>query len=386
MENIVEPNIDFDFSALSLAQPTGIQGGAYFTKIQNKGKSLYVQTPKSTSKQGFIRNGKKINIDLMFESNATDSSFLQWLENLELRCHQLIFEKGNQWFQNNLEKSDIETAFLSPMKLYKSGKYYILHVNTKVNTVTNAPIIKIYNEKEETVALDDIYPETNVVSILEIQGIKFTSRNFQIEMELKQMMTLNTDILFENCVIKPNASSVSVLEPVLEPVPEPVLEPVPEPVLEPVLAKKEFLESLCDEIIEAEKDIQEDDEDTEEEELPPLKIGESIFTNDALEEIKMNTTEDDTNILQEVHLEPDDVEDAITLKKPNHVYYEIYKQARRKAREAKKEAIMAFLEARNIKKTYLLEDDSESDSESDFDIDSDIQSEFSEAEKEAFRI
>ena len=35
METIIEPNDNFDFSKLSLAQPIGIQGGAYFTKILN---------------------------------------------------------------------------------------------------------------------------------------------------------------------------------------------------------------------------------------------------------------------------------------------------------------------------------------------------------------
>ena len=56
-------------------------------------------------------------------------------------------------------------------------------------------------------------------------------------------------------------------------------------------------------------------------------------------------------------------DDKMTLKKPNQVYYEIYKQARKKAKQAKKDAIMAFLEAKNIKKTYMLEDLDESDSD-----------------------
>ena len=38
MDNIIEPNESFDFTQLSLAHPTGIQGGAYFTKIENKKK------------------------------------------------------------------------------------------------------------------------------------------------------------------------------------------------------------------------------------------------------------------------------------------------------------------------------------------------------------
>jgi hypothetical protein len=55
--------------------------------------------------------------------------------------------------------------------------------------------------------------------------------------------------------------------------------------------------------------------------------------------------------------------ETITLKKPNQVYYEIYKKSREKAKEAKKEAILAFLEAKNIKKTYMLDDIDDSDSD-----------------------
>ena len=75
--------------------------------------------------------------------------------------------------------------------------------------------------------------------------------------------------------------------------------------------------------------------------------------------------------------------ETITLKKPNQVYYEIYKEARKKAKSAKREAIVAFLEAKNIKKTYMLDDLDESDSD-DSDLDnisnSDAESETEELE------
>ena len=59
--------------------------------------------------------------------------------------------------------------------------------------------------------------------------------------------------------------------------------------------------------------------------------------------------------------------ETITLKKPNQVYYEIYQKAREKAKDAKKKAVLAFLEMKNIKKTYMLDDIDESD-ESDNDL------------------
>ena len=54
MENIIEPNDTFDFSKLSLAHPVGVQGGAYFTKIEFNKK---LESYKITSyKSGNIHN------------------------------------------------------------------------------------------------------------------------------------------------------------------------------------------------------------------------------------------------------------------------------------------------------------------------------------------
>jgi len=199
MDNIIEPNESFDFSKLSLAHPVGIQGGAFFTKIEYNKKPLYIQTVKSLTRQGFVKSGKKYYCDLMFDKNA--EILISWFENLEEKCHKLIYEKKDAWFQGSLEESDIETAFNSLIRTYKSGKYYLLRTNVK-NNKDDTPAVKIYNEKEFTLGIQDITTETETISILEIQGIKFTSRNFQIEIELKQMMVLDNEPIFENCLIK----------------------------------------------------------------------------------------------------------------------------------------------------------------------------------------
>jgi len=421
MENIIQPNDSFDFSTISLAHPTGIQGGAYFTKIYNNGKPLYIQTPKSLTKQGFVKNGKKIYADLMFDNN--DEQFIHWLENLETKCQDLIFEKKDSWFENQLDKNDIETAFTSPMRIYKSGKFYLVRVNVKVAASSNLTSVKIYNENETPLTIDDVNNETSIISILEIQGIKFTSRNFQIEIELKQSMILNSDALFESCLIKTAATKKQNIEERLTErdigikikmsksstednndieienleTPVEVLENLSNEILkgDEALVKKE---DNSENVIADDKSVEYDDDDLDEEDeffRPPLTLGNEIKPNavvvnsskpsvqfqnlaseselNGLEEIDfdINSIVEDDNIsdfgeLREVDLEASLEaldENAMQLKKPNQVYYEIYKQARKKAKQAKKEAIMAFLEAKNIKKTYMLEDLDESDSD-----------------------
>lgn len=387
MDNIFLPNDQFDFSQLSLAHPTGIQGGAYFTRIQMQNKPLYIETPKSLTRQGFIKNGKKIYCDLMFDNN--DEQLIHWLESLETKCQELIYKKADTWFENKLELSDIESAFASPMRIYKSGKYYLVRVNVKVNYSTNIPQVKIYNENETPVTLEDVTPENNIISIIEVQGIKFTSRNFQIELELKQSMVLNSEKIFESCLIKSSTNKpqakIALDEPSL------LMKQQPEngsANLEETEITLENVENLEDsgpnEIVEdlTEKingmNVFSNNANNEEKKEKEIKIDTAIETLSDVEELV-----DTSNDLTEVNLTTtaSDLE-TITLKKPNQVYYEIYKAARNKAKEAKKQAIIAFLEAKNIKKTYMLEDLDDSEDSEDSDMDFDDLSETSENDLE----
>jgi len=366
MENIIQPNESFNFNQLTLSHPVGIQGGAYFTKIQNNNKPLYIQTPKSLTRQGFVKTGKKYYCDLMFDKNS--ESLIHWFENLEEKCQQLIYDKSDTWFQTALEMNDVETAFNSVIRVYKSGKYYLVRTNVK-NSANVEPSVKIYNEQEFPVSYTEINSETNIISILEIQGIKFTSRNFQIEIELKQIMILNNEPIFESCLIKTLQSTAKVetketakvdTESQLESNPkadtkqESQMEsnPKAEPTLtENILFKTEDLENDAKEETGFSQSIPENE----------MKLMNEI---DLIDKQSL----DESCELKEIQeLSPESLE-TFTLKKPNEVYFKLYKNAKTKAKQAKKSAILAYLEAKQIKKTYLLDNLNDSDSEFDEEI------------------
>ena len=398
MEDIIEPTIDYDFSKLYLGPPSTLAGGAYFTRMMyNSNKLLYLQTPKCLTKQGFVKSGKKMFVDLMFDNN--DTVFINWIENLESKCQELIHSKGDAWFQTKLEKDDIETSFTSPFKIYKSGKYYLLRVNVKPN-------IKIYNEADEIIKIEDITPEKNIISILEIQGIKFTSRNFQIEIELKQSMIVSPDPFLDECFIKkPNKKTTGLVTTAA------VTSSLNNVSLDKASDTNSPKIDLDDNDDDFEDDnIKDDNEDDNikdyNEDLNKITVVsdtpdlEDFITETANELTKMNQTnpkgleetekevindnivleieelefpeKEDPNTLKEVDLTSSLVNslESITLKKPNQVYYEIYKKAREKAKECKKAAIAAYLEAKNIKNTYMLEDNDDSDSEVESDDES----------------
>jgi hypothetical protein len=357
MDNIIEPTMDFDFSKLYLASPSSLTGGAYFTRIFLNNKPLYIQTTKSLTKQGFIKSGKKMYTDLMFNNN--DTILINWLENLESRCQELIHEKGSEWFESQLDKNDIETAFSPTMKLFKSGKFYLLRVNVKPN-------IKIYNEVDEVIDYENIKTETNIISILEIQGIKFTSRNFQIEIELKQSMIVSPDPFLDECFIK-KPLTVKKKNNYLEETKEEIKELVESSNSSNKEANMAFLKNEINNNSIFNNTSMSIEEENENEDENNVNID---ITN--IEDLNKNDEKDNLFELTEVNFNSynDDINDnlePITLQKPNEVYYKIYKAAREKAKQAKKEAVIAYLEAKNIKKTYMLDDLDESD-ESDMDI------------------
>lgn len=338
MELIHEPNESFDFNKISLTTPTISSGGNYFIKYRlPDDNSLYIQPPKCTTKQGIVKasGGKKLYCDLVFSN--TNESFIKWLEDLEKYSQEFIFKNREKWFESHLELEDIENSFAPSLKIYKSGKSYILR--TVVPTRLGKCGLKIFNEDETEFNADDFKETTNVITILEIQGIKCSSKSFQIEAEIKQMMVLKPAVLFEKCVIRP-----SHLATVTE-------------------SKSGNDESLIDkQIFDHQNDLEsptaiEQSSDSTQLDFFNSLGGEEIPNSPKETETQQNPPPIIKDELVEVDLDLEEIEDdTLNLTDRNEIYRNIYKEAVEKAKEARDLAICAYLEAKRIKKLYMIND------------------------------
>lgn len=376
MENIYSTNDDFDafdFSKMELTKPIPVLGGNHFIKFLVKnGSQLYVQPPACISKQGIVKVGKKHYCDLMFTNE--NEHFIRWMENLEIHCHKYIYENRAKWFDNEMELHDIENYFTSPIKLYKSGKYYTIRAN--IQTILDKPKLKIYNEDGEEVEYSAITSTAQLMSIIEVQGIRCSARSFQIDMEIKQAMVLKPANLFDKCLFK-QPVNVNIGK-------------IPEP-QEPVIVTSNSIDVVVDKPIVT--PLQE-----QERVATPLDLG--IFVKTAenepaiacesrsepiisapeppKKEDKMENIGSDE--MQEVvfHLDELPENDQITLKNRNDVYYEMYREARRKAKYARDLALASYLEAKNIKNKYMLNDIDDSDESGESDLENDDENEYTE--------
>jgi hypothetical protein len=432
MDKIFEPNSNFDFNRLSLGHPQTTKGGSYFTKLQLDNQNIYIQFPKCKTKQGITQSEKIIYTDLLYET-AYNNELNEWLENLESSCQKLLFEKNNLWFSGDIDLSDIESAFTNVAKMYKSGKQFLIRCYIpKPQTIKIASNCFVYDENENPLHLNDVDVTKEIIPLVKIDGIKFTSKSFQLELILAQIMVMKEQEEFKQCLIKPTPSSNQIIQNNLS---SRSLSFSKDKVNETndisgntLFSNKEvvsisfptnvdkpnIIEQLNISEDEEEEEDDEEEEDEEEEEVnddnkssvgkyenkeynknsehmvevehleinefvpsPPKYIynneTKTITTNNpetsldiksGLKEIVKDNSLDEIKKdghLELVNLNMENVNDFVKLRKPNEVYYEIYKAAREKAKRAKRTATEAYLEAKNIKIKFMLDDLDESD-------------------------
>ena len=341
--NIIEPVLDYDFSKVQLGIPVSHPNSTFVSRIFLNSKPLYIQTPKCTAKNGIVKSGKKIYCDLMFSSD--DSIFIDWVSNLEVKCQSLICSKSESWFETEYTKEDIETAFSSPLKIYKSGKYYLLRVNIK-------PTMKIYNDLNVEVSFDDINENVTMITVIEFYGIKFTSRNFQIEVELKQSMIVSNDEFLGNCFIN---------KPVVQPIQQPVQQPVQsfpvylprEPDEPPTLLSNDIPPitppTIITNEVEVEVDLDNAINEMKHNEMKQDEINAEITTLEDL--LPINDLE-----LSEFDFDTERLEESapLHLKRPIDQYYKEYNDLIEQANKLKKSLSRIYSAAKNLKETYSL--------------------------------
>ena len=338
---------NMDTSKLKLCTPVPSQG-TFFSKLlmNNNDEPVYIQTPKCKTKQGVVKTGKRKYTDLLFTNHNED--FVKMISKIEDVLQELISEKQKEWFVNeDLDKEDINNCFISPIKVYQ-GKNHLLRVNLNYSRSKIEGEIPIFNDIEMTKTLDDINQDSEIICILEILGIKFSQKYFQIEINIKQIMIIENQYKFDSCLIKtdPQVSNSPTLMP------------------QEVQETQEVQEVQEAQEVQEVQEVQKVQETREAQELQ-----EAQETRDA----QVNPQEDQRQIQQEkshvfnelkefeVDIKLANYDENIELKEPNDIYMKLYLEALDKAKAIRSQAIDAYLIAKNIKNTYALDIDDENE-------------------------
>lgn len=368
--NIELPNDTFNFNRITLANPVILQQQSYFSKIMSDNNELMIQMPKCTSKQGFVNSSKRYYCDLMFSSENRE--LLSWFENLEERIQKLIYEQRKSWFHEDVEPDDIENIFTSSLRSFKSGKFFLCRTMLNSPRMLQTSKLSIFDENENPLEMNIVDENTEFVSILHIHGIKFSSRNFQIYVEMKQMMVLNNNSTFSKCLIQSGSgiqreNVTNESDKIVK-----INEPLEEEMIEPLEEENKVELNIDTHNIDNETIGETEVKEISIENIEDLNIDNNLAElditlgdNKILEEKEDSLNEIDINEhleinqelpseLQEIDLHVDNLE-TITLKNKQDLYLQEYKEAKEKAKKARITALKALLKAKNIKDKYLID-------------------------------
>jgi hypothetical protein len=392
----------FPYNDLSLANPHGLQGGAYFSKLKLLGNTVSLQTPKSKTKNGIIKTDKKIYCDLLFDKE--DDGVIEFISELEDKIKNLIYEKKDKWFHTDMDMDTIDYHWQNVLRPYK-GSFILLRcfIKKPKSSLHATPPIQIYNEDEQLLDLDKVTKDKSIVSLLDLTGLKFTSQSFSLEFNLTQVMILKDEIKRNKCLIKKDSlEKVKHLEKSNKNIDESQdnanqiiqdqiiqdqkicvsKQNTEDSIIEKIVVKEDTPNNL-DNLVEN-NNQPENNNQTENNNQPENTIAKLKKESD-VDEKKLEQVEEFTQVAQsqkieqlgefgeleelselnEINLEIPSEMDSLHLKKPNEVYLEIYKEVRKRAKDAKKKAIEAYLEAKRIKSLYLLNEIESSDDESE---------------------
>jgi len=365
-----------------LGSPYALKGGGeYFTKLSINNTPIYVQLPKCSSTNGIVTTKRNSYIDLLYRCED-NQVLLDWLTALEDSCRELIDQKKSMWFSNDPSRSDI-TRMMGPIsREFISGKKIIVRGNIDLH-ISKESDCRIYDEKEtEITDVGAITPTIEFIPLICIEGIKFSTRTIEIVLRVQQIMTLSQSILKNACMIRRSSNDTSFSNNIKKSNQESCQSVnldrsnMSNPLRPSSVQNTSVQNTSVHEISEG---------------LPQMKlIRHNNIINDAgseaskysnkhlvdssmrggdipLGEINELPADLDTklaNKLKEVTVTDASATNTIVLKEPDEVYYNLYKVAKEKAKQMKKEAVHAYFEAKQIKTKYRLQDLEESEVES----------------------
>jgi hypothetical protein len=408
----------FPFPKVDLGKPFN-KNGVHFIKMYVNESPIFIQPPKCMLKQGILKTGKKLFCDLVFP--VEEESVLGWLDKIEEIAKTKIFENRTNWFETELDEHDIESSMVSPYKMYKSGKYFI--IRTDIPTNLGKCDLKIYDDNEMEIPYEEIKENAEVITIIELKGIKCSARSFQFVFDVRQMMVVSPSNPFEKCIINKNTPNYTPRDSAILETPTPKIgefnesgeikklpeaaRPWNQPTSQPPfsqtsshISNRENTEIPAEtkhntylytktsaEIFRGDNDLANSPEVGYAKNgtakrgtvMPtPTEYPLQPNTNKANIPAESRIPNEGTHVatrgnseLCEIDLNLDGIDqtETVSLKPRNDVYYKLYKDVKRKAKEAKMIALSNYLEAKRLKTTYGLEDSSDSsdyDSETEY--------------------
>jgi len=170
----------YNSEKLKINDPLNIDDDTYFCKFNYNNMPFIIKTNKICYVKKRQETSKFINISL------TSPDYLLWMEELYKHCIEYVYNKNSEWFEDPLTKTEIEFAFINPLKSNIKGSCF------DVQCLIDDNRLHVIDSNDNVCSIDNI-ENSKIIPSLHIKGIKFNNKYFMFDIELTNLYVILDD-------------------------------------------------------------------------------------------------------------------------------------------------------------------------------------------------
>lgn len=173
----------YDKQNITIGDAIEIDDETHFCKLTYKIMPLVIKTNKVCylKKRPQSKNENYVNISI------TSKEYLEWFDQFYLDCIELFHQRSIDWFEEEMSLSDVEFAFINPLKSNIRNNCFDVMCSIDENR------LHVVDSNDKIMSLTSL-EDSNVVPTFHIKGIKFNTKHFMLEIELNNLYVLTDDV------------------------------------------------------------------------------------------------------------------------------------------------------------------------------------------------
>ena len=164
---------DIDISSFEFNIPSFEKNNnKYISRCLYEGETPFIQIKNIKTLSGFFQTKQKFKLNLILDNEE----YYRFFMNLELTCINSVANNFSKWFGENNKEDDLESSFVSFLKL--KGMNTILTLPIEYNKDDETCVAEVYNHLKERVPCNMVKPNNDLTLIIRFNGIQFARNKF----------------------------------------------------------------------------------------------------------------------------------------------------------------------------------------------------------------
>lgn len=203
------PNIQYQ-------EPVKTAGGSLISRTSyrhlDQAIPIYIQTPRLKVNSDLEILDSKTYIEL--ELDKRHINFYEFINNIDDLNIRETFKNSENWFQEKLPMDVVDDFYKTNIKMRKYNKSPIIKFKIPLYKNKTRKSCDIFGDDLKPVDVSEIKQKTEVICILELEGIKFFKQRFETEWKVIQLRVYKpkeapTPCLINESFLSDNEDSIS---------------------------------------------------------------------------------------------------------------------------------------------------------------------------------